>query len=374
MKIGIITQRLGRNYGGTIQNYALQFVLKKLGHVPVTMMQEWSRPGMIRHLLHKVIDPILWLVGREARVFIVTDTSNLFYKEIQTFVDKYINVVVLSEKEFKTYAIDKEIEGFVVGSDQVWRPRYNDSLYLNYLGFTEEMQVKRVAYAASFGVDSWEYSQQETELARRLIMQFDAISVREKSGIILCGEHLKVNAVHVLDPTMLLDEGDYQRFIPIDAKSKRKYLFVYLLDATPAKRALAERISKARGLDVLYYMPEVHISARTGMRYMRNHVYKPIEEWLRGFYECDYVLCDSFHGAVFSIIFNRPFAVISNSVRGNTRFESLLSMFHLEDRMVDVENCGVIPNDSINWTEVNDILDRERNKSLEFLKKSLSAK
>ena len=115
----------------------------------------------------------------------------------------------------KAYTSQYRFDAYVVGSDQVWRPTYNlgDKLFDMYLAFADGQQVKRLSYAASFGVDKWEYSDDQTRICSELAKQFDAISVREKSGVKLCADNLGVDAIHVLDPTMLLDPSDYNKLI-----------------------------------------------------------------------------------------------------------------------------------------------------------------
>ena len=98
-----------------------------------------------------------------------------------------------------------EYDAFIVGSDQVWRPSYNQHLEQAFLNFTENWKnVKRIAYAASFGVDNWEFTKKQTKECKRLVQKFDFVSVREDTAVNLCKEHLGIEATHVLDPTLLL--------------------------------------------------------------------------------------------------------------------------------------------------------------------------
>ena len=109
--------------------------------------------------------------------------------------------------------IDKEynFEAYVVGSDQVWLPSFS----LGPFKFVTRDNVKRIAYAASFGHATWQYDDEQTKKASQLAKKFDAISVREDSGVTLCKDYLKVKALHVLDPTMLLNPKDYLSVINV---------------------------------------------------------------------------------------------------------------------------------------------------------------
>ena len=97
-------------------------------------------------------------------------------------------------------------------------------------------------------------------------------------------------------------------------------------------------------------------------------IYPAVEEWIRGFRDCDFVVTDSFHGTVFSIIFEKPFVVLRNARRGNTRLDSLLRLFNLENRILssaaDVENCIY---KQINWSNVHTILNEKKRSSIEKL-------
>ena len=104
-----------------------------------------------------------------------------------------------------------EYDAYVVGSDQVWRPNYNPFMKAMFLGITEREDVKRIAYAASFGTSKWEFSPQMTSECAVLAKKFDMITVREKSGVDLCREYFGVEATWVLDPTMLLNREDYEK-------------------------------------------------------------------------------------------------------------------------------------------------------------------
>lgn len=97
----------------------------------------------------------------------------------------------------------------------------------------------------------------------------------------------------------------------------------------------------------------------------------PVEEWLRSFHDAELVITDSFHACVFSIIFRKPFICIGNKGRGSARFESLLSMFGLEDRLVDISDIDDVPLSPINWQYVEEILMQKKEVAIAFIKNSL---
>ena len=228
---------------------------------------------------------------------------------------------------------ESEYDAIIVGSDQVWRPRYFGIKQIGnaYLKFAEGWNIKRIAYAASFGTDEWEYTAKQTSGCGRLLRMFDAVSVREDSGVRLFRERFGVGARHVLDPTMLLDKNDYVKlFETVGTPNSKGNLLCYMLDETEEKRGVVRRIADEKGLTPFNVKSQSDsIASPIGER-----IQPPLERWLRGFYDAEFVVTDSFHACVFSILFGKPFVAVGNADRGMSRFNSLFSMFGLEDRLV----------------------------------------
>ncbi|MFU2362202.1 MAG: polysaccharide pyruvyl transferase family protein [Clostridiales bacterium] len=248
---------------------------------------------------------------------------------INQFINTYIHRRIVNFESLT----EGEYDAFIVGSDQVWRPSYNQHLEQAFLNFTENWKnVKRIAYAASFGVDNWEFTKKQTEECKRLVQKFDFVSVREDTAVNLCKEHLGIEATHVLDPTLLLSADDYQKLIDGLKISDSPYVFSYLLDESEEKIDILEDISKRLNLPVRKIKLEKDIS-KIPMSKLKSLTYPSIQEWLASFAQADFVVTDSFHGTVFSIIFNKPFVVLPNKGRGVARFESLLKDISLENRI-----------------------------------------
>ena len=214
MKIGIITHPLECNYGGLLQNYALQQVLRSLGHDAYTIDKvffQYHRRWSVVLLLKRFIKRI---IGREISI---SKKQYCFIKKNCTdFVKKNINVTKKFEndKELKSIIKKYKFDAYIVGSDQVWRPAFANNIYNDFLDFCQDKKnIKRLAYSASFGISEWEFSEEQTKECSRLAKLFDAISVREDSGIVLCKEHLDVDAMHVLDPTLLLEKEEYIKLV-----------------------------------------------------------------------------------------------------------------------------------------------------------------
>lgn len=381
MKIGILTQPLANNYGGLLQNFALQQVLKRMGHDPLTI--DWNASDSLKEKLWRKKQGILFkfgVKGVERPLFYPSMADDrIISRNTDYFINKYIErtKTIKSESGFNKAAKELKCNAFIVGSDQVWRPGYNGFPKAMFLDFAEGMDVLRIAYAASFGTSKWEFTPEMTQECSRLAKKFDLITVREKSGIDLCREHLGVEATHVLDPTMLLNREDYEKIVLAEDEPKSEgMLFHYILDPSEEKRGLIERLAAEQCLQPFTIMPKCQKENRTKWdvkHRIEDCVFPTVTSWLRGFMDAEMVFVDSFHGAVFSIIFNKPFWVIANSNRGNARFESLLGMFGLEDRKIE-PNRDVSWEGSIDWVKVNSIREKERIKSLELLKRALTKK
>lgn len=314
MRIGIITQPLYANYGGVLQNWALQQVLIKLGHEPITIDYLPTR-SIKSFLIYTIKSLILWFIPSRRREFVQRKykRKSLF----EGFIVQRIKKTEVCYQYSMKYIEQYKLEALIVGSDQVWRPIYNDRLYDMFLQFAENFKGKKIAYAASFGVDNWEFSEGQTKICSSLIKQFDAISVREFSGKGLCKKYLGVDAVNVLDPTLLAGKDDYIKLCADIPVVKERYLAAYVLDSSDSVDRIIAKEADKRGLIVRRYSAD----AKSELT---------VEEWIAIFRDASFVVTDSFHGTVFSILFEKPFRCVANRDRGNARFEDLLDKYNSE--------------------------------------------
>lgn len=332
MRIGILTLALHANYGGILQAYALQTVLKRMGHEAETLqlpfyrkLPWWKWPYSYPKRFVK-----RYLLGdRKERIFLeqwLRRTDLPLLKFIGEFQKRHMAIrVVRNFNEIK----EGEYDAFVVGSDQIWRPSYfQGSVTDAYLGFARRWkEVKRVAYAASFGTDEWEYTPRQTRRCRELVKLFDAVSVRERAAVELCRTRLDCEARHLLDPTLLLTAGDYLRLVEESRMPAVEVgLLTYILDESAETREAVQCVAGRLGC----------VPFRANSRYedkdapLPERVQPPVERWLRCFQDARFVITDSFHATVFSILFGKPFLVLVNEGRGLSRLHSLLAQFGLE--------------------------------------------
>ena len=262
---------------------------------------------------------------------------------------------------------------FSVGSDQVWRERNLKEKILTYFFDFVDDNKKKIAYAASFGVDYWEGDEKLTEEVKPLIKRFDYISVREESGIGICKNTFGVdNVVCVLDPTLMIDREDYQ--IILDdwqdkSHLKKKYIAYMLLDDTEQLRNGSKKIANYLGAEINYIKGKsFNILGKT------ITLYNKVSQWLTYLKDAELVITDSFHCTVFSIIFHKKFVVVANPTRGIARLETLLEKVGLENRFfTNIDNVleSEILDKDIDYREVDKKLEVHRKYSMNFLKRAL---
>lgn len=378
MKIGIHTHPLYTNYGGLLQAYALQTVLKKMGHEVLTIDRSINETPLYLRILSMVkrwFTNVFFRKSIPIRVWLTANETKIISQHTYRFIKEHINLTeqIDTIKKFqllKTYGF----EAYIVGSDQVWRPSITPGVTHYFLDFLNKSdKVKRIAYAASFGVSNWEFSSNQTIQCAILAKQFHAISVREDSAISLCKEYLGVDAIQVLDPTLLLKKEDYIKLVKKDNISKSKgSLLTYILDKSSENSKIVQAISQELGLEPFSVMPKKRFS-ETGSKNIEDCIFPPVTEWIRGFMDADFVVTDSFHGTAFSIIFNKPFISIGNTGRGLTRFKSFLKIFELEERLIlsFSEFTTAKINAEIDYVRINQILKEQQQQTFNFITESL---
>lgn len=373
MKIAILTQPLHNNYGGNLQNFALQKVLKDMGHEPVTIdrhhpikLRAKLRLGYFKRLAFH------YLKGQPKPSFkAYFSNKHLAFKneEITRFIDTYITK---TPRLYSNAAVQKafaqgEFDAVVVGSDQCWRPMYSPNIYSYFLDFLSENNgIKKMAYAASFGTDEWEYTVEQTERCKKLAQQFGKITVREKAAVGLVKEKLNADAEFVLDPTLLLNKEDYQQLFNRLTLPANRGIYTYILDSSDWKQQVVETAKSTLSLPQYSNQHNEHM--------LEEQKIPSIEGWIKGFADADFVITDSFHGTVFSIIFNKPFISLVNVSRGASRFESILGEFDLMQRLAsdfDQQYIEALIEEAIAYDSVNQKLDALRSHSKEVLNAAL---
>lgn len=379
-RVLITTLPLSSNYGGILQAYALQRVVRELGFRPVT---DTSRPLPLQRRLRRR----LWTVRRRIRMLLPArfDWDWRAAREAtalqRAFIARHITGGSFVERAYSRRGrmrLSRRFRTFVVGSDQVWRAAYADipAQFLDVVEPVDSAGTRRISYAASFGLDDIaEYSDADRTRATELIRRFDAISVRETSGVRICREEFGVRAERHLDPTMLLSARQYRELVassraaPSPAAGR---MLVYRLDENEHVRSLERTLHDRLGLAPLGLLPPPPPRYREYAADPARYRMPSVEEWLSSFASAEFVVTDSFHGCAFSILFNRPFVVFANEKRGATRFDTLLSVFGLEHHLASPSNETLDERVfAPDWAAVNRVLDAERIRAMSYLRANL---
>jgi len=313
-----------RNYGAILTAYALQTVLLHLDYNPCLIKKTYQLSTK------DFLDP-----------FYTFETENLYT------TDDILHPVFLN---FLNESYDK----FIVGSDQVWRFEYTGDDYKSYFLSFVAKEKKKIAYAASFGLDHWDGPERIRQEVQEYLKNFTAISVREKNGVNVCRNTFSVEAKALFDPVFLLSQEDWNNILQKTNIDLSSSCVVYILDRTPETETLLESLSKRFSLFNLNDKMSVY-------------------DFLKSIQTAKQIVTDSFHGLCFSIIFQKDFLCLCNENRGGDRFTSLLSDLKLMDRLFykaeDICWDKLAP---INYTRVNAIIEQKRQEGIAFLKQSLA--
>ena len=298
-----------------------------------------------------------------------SEADEMGLKEIRRFVKENIHLTkpLRSSGELAKWVERSGFDCIVVGSDQVWREIYSPDIEDYFLGFLPEDDKRlKITYAASFGTADSPISEAHLPNCVRLAKHFDALSVREESGAKILKETFGLESRVVLDPTLLLSAGQYR--FPVE-RNRAGGVVSYILDETDDKDGIVSQVAKNLGAKET----KVRISTRSADV---GTLLKPsVEEWLASFASADFVVTDSFHGCVFSIINHKPFIAIANKDRGLERFTTLLGSFGLMDRLIfdskEFEKKRSLLLQPIDYESVNAKMQELMQESLEYLTSSL---
>lgn len=360
MKIGVLTLPFNNNYGGYLQCYALMTILKQMGHdVELIYRRQDKRP--LRQRCQLLVKNILRAIGNKEVASIIPNREKELRHNglnLMPFVDKYITPktrTLYNTKDFNSF-VENRYDVIVVGSDQLWRPDYVPNIHDFFLADLKEQYVKRIAYAASFGSDNPYFTEKEKDDCGVAISKFCSISVREESGIDIIkrfGWKCVMPQV-VLDPTLLLSQNHYNGLLPqMKSKSCGK-ICCYILDWSEETRHRVNSVSCHTGL-TLFHILDPKRKKKT------SYKMPSIEDWLSAIRDSEMVITDSYHGTVFSIIFQKPFIFLGNKERGNTRIESLFSLLE-----IDLNKTK-----SLDYDKVVNRIEILRTESINFLRKSI---
>lgn len=346
IKVGIVTINDNDNYGNRLQNYAVQRYLENIHVQGITLKNKQMLNDKHKFFLRMI------------KIIIKGNQKNKTQRNIE--FEKFNENIKFSERIVTPFSmISKQYDYFIVGSDQVWNPRIGRMYDVDLLNFAKNNQ--KIALSASFAIN--ELPKESKEKAKKALSTFKAISVREDAGKKIVEDLTARKDVEVLvDPTMLLtaEEWDKVSKKPAQLKTDKFILNYFLGELSEERKKEIQRIADENNCEVINILDKNSPFYETGpseFLYLEKNAF---------------LICtDSFHSSVFAILYNRPFIVFDreDKTRMNSRLETLLSKFKLENRWYK----GHITDEllKVDYTEAYKILDVERKKSEDFLKRAL---
>lgn len=353
MKIGIITLIGMDNHGNRLQNYALEQVLKDMGHdVKTIYVNRQTNP--IKRTVYRYFSYNGKLEMRNIDDICREHNFRKFSK-MNSFYIQYGNNGIIDKE------VNEKFDYFIVGSDQVWNPFFWDkrskSDEINYL-LSFANPSKRVSYAASIGID---YIPKEyIDVFTKELNQFKGISVRENKAKELLDSIITKEVNVVLDPTLLID-AERWRAISENYKPRKKYICVYSLgDISNENKVLLSDLAKENDCEI--------VNILEGEFYRKGP-----SSFLSLIDNCEFVFTDSFHAVAFSILFHKPFMVMnrkhSKGLEMGSRITGLLTSLGIKENVL-VRKVSELYN--LNYDEIEFNLDQKRKESISFLRDMLT--
>lgn len=344
MKIALFTIWHEKNYGAEMQAYATIRALSELGH-DVTIVDFRLSDVKPMSLKGKVVSLI--------------EHISPCNREFEAFWARYFSKRVRYTSIEKLRADCPKSDLYLVGSDQTWNVDITKAMFPIFLLDFGNKDTKRAAYASSFGKNTWEESAKLTEIATQAFSNFDFLSCREKTGCDILQQVFGVNAINVIDPTLL--HSNYREIIG-DVEEKN-ILTYYPLDTDPELEIYAKKIA--------YMLNLIPVNVNN-KKCLGKVVWKrtSIEDWIRSIASAKLVVTRSFHGLAFSLIYNRQFVVVNNSNR-SSRLADLLASLGLENRMfksMEEMMQSKIWEENIDYDIINQKLNSLRKSSWNYLK------
>lgn len=381
MKIGITTYFNINNYGSALQAFALRNFLRQNGHTAIFLNIKEQHP--VDKLLHRihvaVITVAKCIFNKEARktqqeikrlkqattTVITTETRDLFSR----FEAEFLPSICIGRRALRKLASSNEYGAFICGSDQIWSPLSPHLSGFKFLSFAPKH--KRIAYAPSFGVSK--IPSYNEKFIKKSLLEINDISVREFSGAEIVKDLIGRNVPVLLDPTMLLTGEEWRKIYQASASSKEndKYILCYFFDEP--KLETVSKISgfaASKGLKIKVLVA----SNKTFLEKGAELVDAGPMEFLQLIDNAQYVFTNSFHGCVFSVLFEKKFIAFgrnhSETVKQTSRIETLLKQVGAEESFYDDNQMDfMFPNTELFENSIKPLRDASAEYLIKCLKK-----
>jgi len=366
MKVDVITRHSVPNYGSLLQSYATQKVLEKMD-CEVEIIDYTRYDERCNALVDSLIKGKKWdknLIKRNLYKLIQKVNYSRMYKKFAEYRKNFLKTTEIEYGNLEELKLNKPIaDVYCSGSDQIWGKIGKDEYDLAYfLEFAKEDRC--IAYSSSFGKE--QINKGLLEKLPKLLGKYEKLYVRENTAVDILKNVGLYDAKLVLDPTLLLERKEWETLTDSSINEK-EYILVYQLHSNKEFNRYAKEFARKTHKKLLRISPSIYHIVRSG-----KLIYLPNQYELLGYFKnADYILTDSFHATVFSLIFNKKFIVVPPKNGTITRINSILELTNTKDRILNSYNDFNQINNEINYKKVNEIIDEERNKSFELWKKAI---
>lgn len=364
-KIGIVTI-WSNNYGSVLQAYALQTIIERLGY-EAEIIQHYRDPyktesqSRIKQIMHYSPSFLLeYAINYKRKRMLHQGYANFKSSRLKISKESYFQ-----DSDFSD--LSSRYDAIVVGSDMLWSYDFKDNWPFYYASFAPSEKI--VAYAPSFGKN--DLSKEEIEMCKPMISRINHLSCREEAGVSFIKEQFGLTAEHVIDPTLLLNGAEWSHLLgDMPRLVKDSYILTYVFTGScqNGRKQLFNQLNSRKDKQLLF------ISGQEGKfkSNIYNGYFSPVE-YVNLFRDADFTVTDTFHGLMFSLIFNKPFIVLDKSSFGvsSDRQQSTLKTYGLEDRFVTPD---IVVNDELmqlDYTSIEQMINVNREKSINYLKKAL---
>lgn len=377
-RIGIITIVKVNNYGAELQALALQRKLSLMGYDseiidylfyknPLHKKEQISRPFYPYPIKSRIKE---WLlpIYENIKTISFKKEYNIRKKGFSSFHNRNTKFSSVCYKSYsELYKNPPIYDVYCVGSDQVWNPRCYTNLNPYFLTFAPK-DARKISYASSFGVKT--LPENAKKQYSELLQNINYISVREENGVKLVKDVSGKDAINVADPTLLLTKEEWSLIAKYDKVLNEKYILLYVLKDSEYIKRTAIELSKKTGLKVVRICKGAFKQDRKSDN-IYNITDAAPDDFLGLIDKAEMVLTNSFHGTVFSILFEKDFyTIIKRGVENNSRQLSLLKTLDID--RIKYEDESFIESSSINWTKVNKNLTEFRQKSVDYLNEAIN--
>jgi len=362
------------NYGAMLQCFALCSTIESLGFDPYVIDWKFRKRQTLSFDDIACVSKVNYFylcfrrfLGIKLKFILERIASCLGEKPFKIFSNLFIPYFPTKITRKNISDLNNQLDAFIVGSDQVWRYSSCPDLNAFFLDFADDAH-RKISYAASFGIDQWNEAPEDvTKRVRELIGRFDALSVRESSGLDICHSVFGVQAQFVLDPTLLLSETDYKPIYESESDADlndKDYVACMVLDARKSA-GICDSLSKMIGIPAISIRgKDINLLTLTFIRY------NSVARWLNYIRHARFVVTDSYHCGIFCILFKKNFALLTNKKRGVSRMDSFLTLVGQRNRLfqgLDDLLKSEIWHQEIDYIQVETKLNVVREKSREFL-------